>query len=91
MAIGASKPEEPVYETQIETQITAQPQAYTTVDAPEGTSSGNEKVAAPRGYIALRIVQLVVAVIAIGLTSYLIANDYGVSFSVSRFPTTCMV
>jgi hypothetical protein len=88
MAIGASKTEGPVFETQIETQITAQP---------GGTSSGNEKVSTPKDFIVLRIVQLIIAVIAIGLTSYLmviaiglnsylIGKDHGVSFSVTRFP-----
>jgi len=82
MAIGAYKPEEPVFETQIETQITAQPE---TAYGPGDTSTGNEKIATPQGFLALRIVQIVVAVIALGLTSYLIAKDNGVSFSVTGF------
>jgi hypothetical protein len=86
MAITASKPEGPVYETQVETQITAQPLPQTTVYAPGGASKGNEKVATPQGFIVLRIVQLIVAIVVIALTSYLVSNNYGVSFPVSRFP-----
>jgi len=86
MAIGAHKPEEPVFETQTETQIT---ELQMTVHA----SGGNvlQKVATPRGLFALRIAQLIVAIIVIGLTSYLISSDYGLTFSVIRFPTACMV
>ena len=92
MAIGAYKPEEPVFETQTETQITVQPELQMTVHASGGnTSSRNQKVATPRGLFALRIVQLIVAIIVIGLTSYLISSDYGVSFAVIRFPTACLV
>jgi len=91
MAITVSKPEEPVYETQIETQITAQQQPQTTVYASGGASSGNLKVTTPKGFIALRIVQLIVAMVVIGLTSYLVANDSGISFSVTCFPHTCML
>jgi hypothetical protein len=86
MAITVSKPEGPVYESQIETHITAQPLPQTTLYAPGGASSGNGKVATPQGFIALRIVQLIVAIIVIGLTSYLVAHNYRVSFPVSRFP-----
>jgi len=76
MAIAASQPEE---------QISAQPQAQTTL--------GNVKVATPLGFIALRIVQLIVALAILGLTAYLLYQDYGVPVPVTRFPhpTTCML
>jgi hypothetical protein len=84
MAITASKTEE---------QIPAQPQAQTTVSASRGTWIGNAKVATPQGFIALRIVQLIIALIVLGLTSYLLSKNYGVSIDVTHFPypTICML
>lgn len=48
------------------------------------TQNRNHILVLPPGFLFLRIVQIILAVAALGLTAFLIAHDYSIFF-----PTVC--
>ncbi len=78
--------EEPAFAPQAQLEVQPQPQPQPVAYSSGNTPIGNANIPVPNGFIALRIAQLIVAIVVLGLTGFLISNNVDVSFSVIYIP-----